>query len=56
MAAGSVLFWLGGTLLGGGANTTADDWRYDHFDLQPQVAAAGGESAFIHSASGRCIT
>ena len=29
MAAGSdVLFWLGGTLHGGGANTTANDWRY----------------------------
>ena len=28
MVAGSVLFWLGGTLHGGGANTTADDWRY----------------------------
>ncbi len=27
MAAGSVLFWLGGTLHGGGANTT-DEWRY----------------------------
>ncbi|MEK9589100.1 MAG: phytanoyl-CoA dioxygenase family protein, partial [Gammaproteobacteria bacterium] len=28
MVAGSVLFWLGGTLHGGGANTTANDWRY----------------------------
>ncbi len=28
MPAGSVLFWLGGTLHGGGANVTADDWRY----------------------------
>ena len=28
MPAGSVLFWLGGTLHGAGANTTADDWRY----------------------------
>ncbi len=27
MEAGSVLFWLGGTLHGGGANTSAD-WRY----------------------------
>ncbi|MGH1489391.1 MAG: phytanoyl-CoA dioxygenase family protein [Acidimicrobiales bacterium] len=28
MPAGSVLFWLGGTLHGGGANVTEDDWRY----------------------------
>ena len=28
MPAGSVLFWLGGTLHGAGANVTADDWRY----------------------------
>ncbi len=28
MPAGSVLFWLGGTLHGAGANTTDDDWRY----------------------------
>lgn len=28
MPAGSVLVWLGGTLHGGGANVTADDWRY----------------------------
>ena len=28
MPAGSVLFWLGGTLHGGGANVTDDDWRY----------------------------
>ena len=28
MPAGSVLFWLGGTLHGAGANTTEDDWRY----------------------------
>lgn len=28
MPAGSVLFWLGGTLHGGGANITADEWRY----------------------------
>ena len=28
MPAGSVLFWLGGTLHGGGANVTADEWRY----------------------------
>ena len=28
MQPGSVLFWLGGTLHGGGANTTADEWRY----------------------------
>ena len=28
MPAGSVLFWLGGTLHGGGANVTNDDWRY----------------------------
>lgn len=28
MPAGSVLFWLGGTLHGAGANTTTDDWRY----------------------------
>ncbi len=28
MPAGSVLVWLGGTLHGGGANITADDWRY----------------------------
>ena len=28
MPAGSVLFWLGGTLHGAGANTTADEWRY----------------------------
>ncbi len=28
MPAGSVLFWLGGTLHGAGANTTLDDWRY----------------------------
>lgn len=28
MSAGSVLFWLGGTLHGAGANTTDDDWRY----------------------------
>jgi len=28
MPAGSVLFWLGGTLHGGGANITQSDWRY----------------------------
>ena len=28
MAVGSVLFWLGGTLHGGGANITTGDWRY----------------------------
>ena len=28
MPPGSVLFWLGGTLHGGGANVTRDDWRY----------------------------
>lgn len=28
MPAGSVLFWLGGTLHGAGANATLDDWRY----------------------------
>ncbi len=28
MSAGSVLFWLGGTLHGGGANVTDDEWRY----------------------------
>lgn len=28
MAVGSVLFWLGGTLHGGGANVTDDQWRY----------------------------
>ncbi len=28
MAPGSVLFWLGGTLHGAGANITPDDWRY----------------------------
>ncbi|MEM9521250.1 MAG: phytanoyl-CoA dioxygenase family protein [Actinomycetota bacterium] len=28
MPAGSVLFWLGGTLHGAGANVTEDDWRY----------------------------
>lgn len=28
MPAGSVLYWAGGTLHGGGANVTADDWRY----------------------------
>jgi ectoine hydroxylase-related dioxygenase (phytanoyl-CoA dioxygenase family) len=28
MPAGSVLFWLGGTLHGAGANVTKDDWRY----------------------------
>lgn len=28
MPAGSVLFWLGGTLHGAGANSTDDDWRY----------------------------
>ena len=28
MPAGSVLFWLGGTLHGAGANVTSDDWRY----------------------------
>lgn len=28
MTSGSVLFWLGGTLHGGGANSTHDDWRY----------------------------
>jgi ectoine hydroxylase-related dioxygenase (phytanoyl-CoA dioxygenase family) len=28
MRAGSVLFWLGGTLHGAGANATEDDWRY----------------------------
>ena len=28
MHAGSVLFWLGGTLHGAGANVTDDDWRY----------------------------
>ena len=28
MTAGSVLVWLGGTLHGGGANITEDEWRY----------------------------
>lgn len=28
MPAGSVLFWTGGLLHGGGANTTTSDWRY----------------------------
>ena len=28
MPAGSVLFWLGGTLHGAGANVTEADWRY----------------------------
>ena len=28
MAAGSVLFWLGGTLHAAGPNTSDDDWRY----------------------------
>lgn len=28
MPAGSMLFWLGGTLHAGGPNTTRDDWRY----------------------------
>jgi hypothetical protein len=28
MPAGSVLYWLGGTLHGGGANVTDDEWRY----------------------------
>ena len=28
MSAGSVLFWLGGTLHGAGANVTEDEWRY----------------------------
>ncbi len=28
MSSGSVLFWLGGTLHGGGANVTKGDWRY----------------------------
>lgn len=28
MSAGSVLFWLGGTLHGGGANVTDNGWRY----------------------------
>lgn len=28
MRKGSVLFWLGGTLHGAGANVTKDDWRY----------------------------
>jgi|TARA_B100000524_G_scaffold227554_1_gene120493 ectoine hydroxylase-related dioxygenase (phytanoyl-CoA dioxygenase family) len=28
MQPGSVLFWLGGTLHGGGANITEDQWRY----------------------------
>ncbi|MEM7094191.1 MAG: phytanoyl-CoA dioxygenase family protein [Actinomycetota bacterium] len=28
MSAGSMLFWLGGTLHGAGANVTEDDWRY----------------------------
>jgi hypothetical protein len=28
MPAGSVLYWAGGLLHGGGANTTADRWRY----------------------------
>ena len=28
MPAGSVLFWLGGTLHGAGANVTENDWRY----------------------------
>ena len=28
MLAGSVLYWLGGTLHGAGANSTPDDWRY----------------------------
>ena len=28
MPAGSVLFWAGGTLHGGGANVTDSDWRY----------------------------
>jgi len=27
MSSGSILFWLGGTLHGGGANSTKDDWR-----------------------------
>ena len=27
MSPGSILFWLGGTLHGGGANSTKDDWR-----------------------------
>ena len=31
MAAGSVLFWLGGTLHGGGANTTAMTGGMDSF-------------------------
>lgn len=28
MPAGSVLYWLGGTLHGAGANSTPEDWRY----------------------------
>ncbi len=28
MSAGSVLYWLGGTLHGAGANSTPEDWRY----------------------------
>lgn len=28
MSAGSILFWLGGTLHGAGANVTKDEWRY----------------------------
>ncbi|MEM9466785.1 MAG: phytanoyl-CoA dioxygenase family protein [Actinomycetota bacterium] len=28
LAAGSVLFWLGGTLHGAGANVTENEWRY----------------------------
>jgi len=28
MPAGSVLYWAGGLLHGGGSNTTANDWRY----------------------------
>lgn len=28
MPSGSVLFWLGGTLHGGGANVTENEWRY----------------------------
>ena len=28
MLAGSVLYWLGGTLHGAGANSTPEDWRY----------------------------
>jgi ectoine hydroxylase-related dioxygenase (phytanoyl-CoA dioxygenase family) len=53
MPAGSVLFWLGGTLHGAGANTSSD-WRYgviltyslgwlrqeenQYLDVPPQVA------------------